>query len=46
MIPQGSEVVNQRMTDTTITERKWTKGQTVAYKTLHRKLKIERHKPN
>ena len=26
--------------------RKMTKGQTMMYKTLHRKLKIEQHKPN
>jgi hypothetical protein len=35
-----SEAVNQR-TDNTMTKRKRTKGQTMIYKTPHRKLKIE-----
>jgi hypothetical protein len=34
------------MTDNTMAKRKRTKGQTTSYKTLHRKLKIERHEPH
>jgi hypothetical protein len=38
-IPEGlSEVVNQR-TDNSMAKRKRTKGQTMIWKTLHRKLK-------
>jgi len=29
-----------------MTKRKRTKGQTMIYKTLHRKLKIEQHEPH
>ena len=29
-----------------MTKRKWTKGQTTIYKTLHRKPKIEQHEPH
>jgi len=29
-----------------MTKRKRPKGQTMTYKTLHRKLKIEQHAPN
>ena len=36
-----SESVNRRRTDTTMAERKGTKGQTTIYKTLYIKLKIE-----
>jgi len=36
-----SESVNRRRTDNTMTKRKRTKGQTMIYKTLHIKLKIE-----
>jgi hypothetical protein len=36
------EAVNRR-TDNTMTTRKTTKGQTIKYKTLHRKLKIKQH---
>jgi hypothetical protein len=39
------ETVNRRKTDNTIDKRKWTKGQTIIYKTLHRKLKIVQHEP-
>jgi len=31
------------MTDKTMTNRKKTKGQTIIYKILHRKLKIKQH---
>ena len=34
------EDLNRRKTDDTVAKRKRTKGQTVIYKTLHRKLKI------
>ena len=34
------EDLNQRKTGDTVAKRKRTKGQTVIYKTLHRKLKI------
>ena len=34
------------MTDNIMTKRKETKGQTMIYKTLHRKLKIEQHEPS
>jgi hypothetical protein len=33
-----------RRTDNTMTKRRRTTGQTMIYKTLHRKLKIEQHK--
>ena len=39
-------VVNQRRTDNTMTKRKQTKGQAMSYKTLHRKLKIEKQQPH
>jgi hypothetical protein len=40
-IPEGlSEVVNQK-TDNSMAKRKRTKGQTMIWKTLHRKLKIK-----
>jgi hypothetical protein len=40
-IPEGlSEVVNQR-TDNSMAKRKRTKGQTMIWKTIHRKLKIK-----
>jgi len=29
-----------------MTKRKWMKGQTTIYKTLHRKQKIEQHEPH
>ena len=35
--------VNQRRIDNTMVDRKMTKGQTMMYKTLHRKLNIEQH---
>ena len=35
-----------RRTDNTIANRKSTKGQTMIYKTLHRKLKVEQHEPH
>ena len=40
------ETVNRRKTDNTLDKRKWTKGQTIIYKTLHRKLKIEQDEPH
>jgi hypothetical protein len=36
--------IRRRRTDTTKGEQKRTKGQTMIYKTLRRKLKIEQHK--
>jgi hypothetical protein len=41
-IPKG----NQRMTDKRKTKRIRTKGQTMIYKTLHRKLKTKQHDPH
>ena len=44
-MPKGQdEAVNGRK-DNTMSKRKWTKGQTMIYKTLHRKLKIEQREP-
>jgi hypothetical protein len=40
-----SEVENQR-TDNTMAKRQRTEGQTMIYKTLHRKLKIEQQEPH
>jgi len=46
-VPKGeSETVNQRRTNNTMAKIKGTIGQTMIYKTLHRKLKIERHQPH
>jgi hypothetical protein len=46
-IPKGkAESVNLRRTDNIMAKRKLTKGQTTIYKTLHRKLKTEQHKPH
>jgi len=39
-----SEAVIRR-TDNIMTKRKGTKRQTMIYKTLHRKIKIEQHEP-
>ena len=45
-IPKGSsKVVIRRTTDNTHAKRKRTKGQTEIYRTLHRKYRIEQHKP-
>jgi hypothetical protein len=45
--PKGySKAINPRNTDNTMAKRKGTKGQTMIYKTLHRKLRIERHEPH
>ena len=41
-----SEVVNHRTTDNVMAKRKGQLKQTMIYKTLHRKLKIEQQKPN
>ena len=38
-----SEDVNRRRTDNTMTKRKRRKGQTMIYKTTHRKPKAEQH---
>ena len=38
-----SESVNRRRTDNTMAKENGTRGQTTIYKTLHRKLKIERY---
>ena len=38
-----AESVNRRRTDNTMAKRKRTQGQTMIYKALHRKLKIESH---
>jgi hypothetical protein len=35
-----------RRTDNTMAKGKRTKGQTLIYKTLHRKQKIEQHEPH
>jgi len=41
-IPNGkSESVNRRRVDITMAKRERTKGQTMIYTTLHRKLKIK-----
>jgi hypothetical protein len=40
-----SEAVNQRWADNTMAKRKRKKGQTMIYKTLHRKLKVEQSEP-
>jgi hypothetical protein len=46
-IPNGkSEAVHQGRADNTMTQRKKTKGQTMIYKTLHKKLKTEKHELN
>jgi hypothetical protein len=37
-------MAKRKRIDNTMAKRKRTKGQTVAYKILHRKLKIEQHK--
>jgi hypothetical protein len=37
---------NRKRTDNTMAKRKSTKGQTMIYKILHRKLKIELHEPH
>ena len=43
-IPKGqSETINQRADNNTLVKRKQTKGQTIIYKTLHRKLQVEQH---
>jgi hypothetical protein len=39
-----SKAVNGRI-DSTMTNKKWTKGQTIIYKAIHRKLKIEQQEP-
>jgi hypothetical protein len=36
----------KRRTDNTMAKRKRTNGQTMIYKVLHRKLKIEQHDPH
>jgi hypothetical protein len=36
----------QTRTDNTMAKRKMTKGQTMVYKTLHKKLMIEQHDPH
>jgi hypothetical protein len=38
-----SKAINRRRTNNTMAKRKKTKGQTMMYKTIHRKLKIEPH---
>jgi hypothetical protein len=40
------EIVNGRRTDNTTVKRKKTKGQTMIYKALHRKLRIVQHEPH
>jgi hypothetical protein len=42
-IQKGYPEAVTRRTDNTMVTRKWTKGQTTIYETLHRKLKIEQH---
>jgi hypothetical protein len=41
----AQEAINLK-TDNTMTKRKRTKEQTMMYKTLNRKLKIEKHEPH
>jgi len=42
-----TSAVNQRRTeDNTMAKRKRTKGQTLIYEILHRKLRIEQHLPH
>jgi len=36
---EDTKVVHGRRTDNTMTKRKWTKGQTKIYKTVHKKTK-------
>ena len=38
-----NQTVNRRSKDSVTTNRKWTKEQTMIYKTLHKKLKIGQH---
>ena len=40
-LPKGLSEFANRRTDTTIAKRKWTRGQTTTYKTLHGKQTIE-----
>ena len=40
---KGKTIENRRKTDNTMANRKNTKGQTLIYKTLNKKLKIELH---
>jgi len=43
-IPKGqSEAVIRRRTDNTMAKRKRSKGHTLVYKTLHRKLEMEQY---
>jgi hypothetical protein len=42
---KSAEAVNRKMTDNKTAKRKRTNGQTMIYKVLHRKLKIEQHDP-
>ena len=44
-IHTATKMVNRR-TDNILTKRKTTKGQTMIYKALNRKLKIEQHEPH
>jgi hypothetical protein len=39
-----SKAVNGRI-EHTMTNKKWTKGQAIIYKVIHRKLKIEQQEP-
>ena len=39
-------MVAQRRTDNAMANKKMSKGQTIIYKKLHRKQKIEPHEPN
>jgi hypothetical protein len=43
---EDTKRVFRKVTYNTKAKRKRTKGQTMFYKTLHRKLKIEQHEPN
>jgi hypothetical protein len=38
-------MTKRRRTDNTMNKRRRTKGQTMIYKTLHRKLKMNQHEP-
>jgi hypothetical protein len=45
-IPKRKSKVVNRRTDNTTDKRNGTKGQTIIYRKLHRKQKIERHQPH
>ena len=42
-ITKGLQIAVNQRTNNTMAKRKWTKGQTMIYKALHKKLKIGHH---